>query len=172
MWSCSWGGGGERGLARGKTSRLTLSLWDRRALSPSNSIKPSDQQPVSLLLLRFAEERAMGEASAEDGGGGAVAGGREQLHETSVLLHHAQAANHSCNEGLGDKQSFNVDEPPAKIIMQGRTLPSSRLGLFQGHLSPCGDAAAGLCIEPRRGTRRATGLWEMLWEEPPLSQVT
>ena len=110
MWSCSWGGGGERGLARGKTSRLTLSLWDRRALSPSNSIKPSDQQSVSLLLLRFAEERAMGEASA-GGGDGAVARGREELHEASVLFHHARAANHSCNDGLGDKQSFNIDEP-------------------------------------------------------------
>ena len=52
----------------------------------------------------------MGEASA-GGGDGAVARGREELHEASVLFHHARAANHSCNDGLGDKQSFNVDEP-------------------------------------------------------------
>jgi hypothetical protein len=110
----------------------------------------------------------MGEAGGDDG---AVARGREELHETSVLFHHARAANHGCNEGLGDRQSFNVDEPPTTIIMQGRTLRSSRLVLIQGHLSRCGDAAAAFCIELRRGTRRATGLWKMLGGKPPLSQV-
>lgn len=125
---------------------------------PSNSIKSSAQQHVSLLLLRFVVERAMGE--------GVVmvllrGEGKSWPKPPCCSTTPARAVNYSCNEGLGGRQNSNVDEPSTKIIMQGRTLRSSRLGLFQGHLSPCGDAAAGSCIEPRRGTRRATGLWEI-----------
>jgi hypothetical protein len=166
------GGAAEKEALLGARRRASPCRCGNGGHSPSNSIKSSAQQRVSLLLLlllRFAEDRVMGEAGGDDG---AVARGREELHETSVLFHHARATNHGCNEGLGDRQSFNVDEPSTKIIMQGCTLRSWRLGLFQGHLSRCGDATAGFCIEPRRGTRRTTGLWEMLWEEFPLSQVT
>lgn len=61
----------ECGRARGGAAEKEALLGARRRASPcrcgtgehspSNSIKSSAQQPVSLLLLRFAVERAMGE---------------------------------------------------------------------------------------------------------------
>lgn len=106
MWSCPWGGGGEGGLARGKTSRLALSLWVRRALS----IEQHQVQRPTACVAAAAAARC-GKSDGGGGGDGAVARGREEPHETSVLLHHTRAVNCSCNEGLGDKQSLNVDEP-------------------------------------------------------------